>query len=196
MKGRFDFKFLERTKGKFLVKVNLFGLIIVATVLAGCEQSAATPQGSPAPDSIEKKGVVVTEAQLVDIVSRVSPAAAAELHRRGASTVFVDVAGMSGWDDRQLAWIASELPRRVGAELEKAGFKLSKNRAPQNAPPPGTNTNVPVIKKFDLRPAPDLVVVLSVSLTSAPGMITMCIQPPSEFLSSKRCEERQSFEVR
>jgi hypothetical protein len=144
----------------------------------------------------EKKGVVVTEAQLADIVSRVSPAAAAELHRRGASTVFVDVAGMSGWDARQLAWIAAELPRRVGAQLEKAGFKLSKNCATQNTPPPETNTNVPVVKRFDLRPAPDLVVVLSVSLTSAPGAITMCVQPPSEFLNSRPCDQRQSFEVR
>ncbi len=138
----------------------------------------------------------MTEAQLADIVLRVSPVAAAELHRRGASAVFVDVAGMSGWDARQLAWIAAELPRRVGAELEKAGFKLSKNHAAQNAPPPGTNTNVPLVKRFDLRPAPDLVVVLSVSLTSAPGTITMCVQLPSEFLSSRRCEQRQSFEVR
>ncbi len=179
------------------MKFHLFGLIMVATILAGCSQPAAAPQGSPpAPDLIEKKGVVVTEAQLVDIVSRVSPAAAAELHRRGASTIFVDVAGMSGWDSWQLAWIATELPRRVGAELEKAGFKLSKNRAAQNAPSPGTNTNVPLVKSFDLRPAPDLVVVLSVSLTSAPGTITMCVQPPSEFLSSRRCEQRQSFEVR
>ncbi len=175
----------------------LFGLIIVATILAGSSQAVAAQERSPQPpDSIEKKGVVVTEAQFVDIVSRVSPAAAAELHSRGATTVFVDVAGMSGWDARQLAWIAEELPRRVGAELERAGFKLSKNRAAQNAPPPGTNTNVPLIKKFDLRPAPDLVVVLSVSLTSTPRTIMMCIQPPSEFLSFRRCEERQSFEVR
>jgi hypothetical protein len=175
-----------------------FCLIIVATILAGCLQPAAAPQGSPSapPDSIEKKGVFVTEAQLVDIVSRVSPAAAAELHRRGASTVFVDVAGMNGWDAPQLAWIAVELPRRVGMELEKAGLKLSKNRAAQNAPPPGTNTNVPLVKRFDLRPAPDFVVVLSVSLTSGPGTVTMCVQPPSEFLSSRRCEQRQSFEVR
>ncbi len=178
-------------------KMGLFGLIIIATILMDCSQLAAAPQGVLSPlDPIEKKGVVVTEAQLMDIVSRVSPAAAAELHRRGALTVFVDVAGMSGWDAHQLAWIASELPRRVGAELEKAGFKLSKNHAPQNAPPPGTNTNVPLVKRFDLRPAPDLVVVLSVSLTSAPGTITMCVQPPSEFLCSRRCEQRQSFEVR
>jgi hypothetical protein len=177
--------------------MRLFGLIIVATILAGCSQPAAALQGSPlAPDSIERKGVVVTEAQLVDIVSRVSPAATAELHRRGASTVFVDVAGMSGWDAQQLAWIAEVLPHRVGAELEKAGFKLSKNCAVQNAPPSGTNTNVPLVKTFDLRPAPDLVVVLSVSLTSAPGTITICVQPPSEFLSSRRCEQRQSVEVR
>jgi len=173
------------------------GLIIVAAFLAGCSQPAAAPKGSPqAPDLTEKKGVVVTEAQLVDIVSRVSPVAAAELHKRDAATVFVDVADMSGWDARQLAWIAAELPRRVSTELEKAGFKLSKNRATQNAPPPGTNTNVPVVKRFDLRPAPDLVVVLSVSLTSVPGTITMCVQLPSEFLSSRRCEQRQSFEVR
>lgn len=138
----------------------------------------------------------MTEAQLVDIVLRVSPAAAAELHRRGASTVFVDVAGMSGWDARQLAWIAAELPRKVGAELEKADFKLSKNRATQNGPPPETNTNVPLVKRFDLQPAPDLVVGLSVSLTSAPGTVTMCVQAPSEFLSSRPCEHRQSFEVR
>ncbi len=176
----------------------LFGLIIVGIILAGCLQPAAAPQGSPAePNSIEKKGVAVTEAQLVDIVSRMSPAAAAELYRRGASTVFVDVAGMSGWDARQLAWIAAELPQRVGAELEKAGFKLSKNCAVQNPPPPpGADTNVPVVKRFDLQPVPDLVVVLSVSLTSAPGTITMCVQPPSEFLSSRRCEQRRSFEVR
>ncbi len=177
--------------------MRLFHLIIVVTIIAGWSQPPAAPQGSPsAPDSIEKKGVVVTEAQLMDIVSRVSPAAAAELHRRGASTVFVDVVGMSGWDARQLAWIASELPRRVGADLEKAGFKLSENRAVQNAPPPGTNTYMPLVKKFDLRPAPDLVVVLSVSLTSAPGTITMCVQPRSEFLNSSRCEQRQSFELR
>ncbi len=175
--------------------IRLFGLIIVATILAGCTQPEAASQGSP-PDSVEKKGVVVTEAQLVNIVSRVSPAAAAELHSRGASTVFVDVVGMSGWDARHLAWIAEELPRRVGAELEKAGFKVSKNRAAQNAPPPETNTNVPLVKRFDLWPVPDLVVVLSVSLTSAPGTITMCVQPPSEFLSFRRCEERKSFEVR
>ncbi len=175
----------------------LLGLIIGATLLSGCSQAAAAPQGSPlVSDLIEKKGIVVTEAQLLDIVSRVSPAAAAELHRRGALTVFVDVAGMSGWDARQLAWIAEELTRRVGAQLEKSGFKLSKNRAAQNAPPPGTNTNVPLVKRFDLKPAPDLVVVLSVSLTSAPGTITLCMQPPSEFLSSKRCEQRQSFDVR
>lgn len=179
------------------MKVHLLGLIIVATILEGFSQTAAAPQKSLlSPDSIEKKGVTVTEAQLVDIVQRVSPAAAAELHRRGASTVFVDVAGMSGWDARQLAWISEELPRRVGAELEKRGFTLSINRAAQNAPPTETNTNVPLIKKFDLRPAPDLVVVLSVSLTSAPGTITLCVQPPSEFLSFRRCEERQSFEVR
>ncbi len=175
--------------------MRLLGLIIVVTILAGCTQPEAASQGSH-PDSVEKKGVVMTEAQLVNIVSRVSPAAAAELHKRGATTVFVDVAGMSGWDARQLAWIAEELPRRVGAELEKAGFKLSKNHAAQNAPPPGTNTNVPVVKRFDLRPAPDLVVVLSASLTSAPGTITMCVQPLPEFLSSRRCEEPQSFEVR
>ena len=175
----------------------LFVLIVIAALLAGCSQTAAAPQRPPGEqDSTEKKGDVVTEAQLVDIVSRVSPAAAAELQKRGASTVFVDVAGMSGWNARQLAWIAEELPRRVGAELKKAGFKLSKNRAAQNAPPPETNTNVPLVKKFDLRPAPDLVVVLSVSFTSTPGTITMCVQPPSEFLSSTRCEERKSFEVR
>jgi hypothetical protein len=177
--------------------MHFFGLIIVATILAGSKLPGAASQGSlPAPDSIEKKGVVVTEAQLRDVVLRVSPAAAAELHRRGASTVFVDVAGMSGWDARQLAWIAAELPRKVGAELEKVGFKLSKNRAPQNAPPPETNTNAPLVKRFDLQPVPNLVVVLSVSLISAPGTITMCVQPLSEFLSSKRCEQRQSFDVR
>jgi hypothetical protein len=137
----------------------------------------------------------MTEEQLVDIVSRVSPAAAAELHRRSASTVFVDMAGMSGWDARQLAWIATQLPRRVGAELEKAGFKLSKNYAVQNAPPPETNTYVPLVKRFDLRPAPDLVVVLSVSLTSLPGTVTMCVQPPSEFLNFRRCEHPHSFSV-
>ena len=137
----------------------------------------------------------MTEAQLMDIVSRVSPVAAAELHRRDAATVFVDVADMSGWDARQLAWIAVELPRRVGMELEKAGFNLSKNLAAQNAPPPETNTNVPVVKRFDLQPPPDFVMVLSVSLTSAPGMVTMCVQPPSEFLSFGQCEQRQSFEV-
>ncbi len=169
--------------------MRLFGQVIIAIILVGCSQPAA-------PDSIEKKGIVVTEAQLVDVVSRISPAAAAELHRRGASTVFVDVAGMSGWDARQLAWIAEELPRKVGAEIEKAGFKLSKNRAEQSAPLPETNTNVPMIKRFDLRPAPDLVVVLSVSLTSTPGTITMCVQPPSEFLSFRQCEQRQIFEVR
>jgi hypothetical protein len=177
--------------------MRLFGLIIIGTILAGCSRPAAAPEGAATvPDATEKKGGIVTEGQLVDIVSRVCPAAAAELHRRGASTVFVDVAGMSGWDDRQLAWIGAELPRRVGAELEKAGFKLSKNRAAQNVPPPGTNTNVPLVKRFDLRPAPDLVVVLSVSLTSAPGTVTICVQPPSEFLSFRRCEQRQSFEVR
>jgi hypothetical protein len=166
-----------------------FVALIIATILAGCSQPAAAPQGSPsAPHSTEKKGVIVAEAQLVDIVSRVSPAAAAELHRRGASTVFVDVAGMGGWDALQLAWTAAELPRRVGAEIEKAGFKLSKNRAAQNAPPPETNTNVPVVKRFDLRPVPDLVIVLSIELTSSPGTITTCVQPLSEFLSSKRCE--------
>ena len=178
-------------------KMSLFGLFIVTFILAGCLQPAAALQGAPpAPDSIEKKGVVVTEAQLVDIVSRVSPVAAAELHRRRASTVFVEMAGMSGWDAQQLAWIAEELPHRVGAELEKAGFKVSKNCAEQNAPPPETNTNVPLVKRYDLRPAPDLVVVLSASLTSAPGMITICVQRPSEFLSSRVCEKRQSFEVR
>ncbi len=170
---------------------------MVATIFMGYSQpAAATQERLSSPDSSKKKGVVVTEAQLVDIVSRVSPAAVAELRSRGASTVFVDVAGMSGWDARQLAWIAAELPRRVGAELEKASFKLSKNHAPQNAPSPLTNTNVPVVKSFDLRPPPDLVVVLSVSLTSAPGTITMCVQLPSEFLSSRRCEQRQSFEIR
>jgi hypothetical protein len=178
--------------------MRLFGLIIVATILAGYSQPAAAQQGPPlAPDSIERKGVVVTEAQLVDIVSRVSPAAAAELRRRGASTVFVDVAGMNGWDARQLAWIAEELPHRVGVELVKAGFNLSKNCAAQKiAPPPGANTNAPLVKRFDLRPAPDLVVVLSVLLTSAPGTVTICLQPPSEFLSSRRCEHQQSFELR
>jgi len=177
--------------------MRLFALIVVATILAACSQSAAVPQGSPpATGSIEKRGVVMTEEQLADIVSRVSPAAAAELRRRGASTVFVDVAGMSGWDNRQLAWIAAQLPHRVGVELEKAGFKLSKNLAAQNALSPGTDTNVPVVKRFDLRPAPDLVVVLSVSLISVPGTITMCVQSPPEFLSFKRCEQRQRFEVR
>jgi hypothetical protein len=77
----------------------------------------------------------------------------------------------------------------------ESGFKLSKNRATQKAAPPGTNTNVPLVKRFDLRPVPDLVVVLSVSLTSAPGTITMCVQPLSEFLSSRLCEQQQSFEV-
>jgi hypothetical protein len=177
--------------------VRPFALIVTVILLAGCSQPAAAPQGlPPAPGPIEKKGAIVTEEQLADIVSRVSPAAAAELHMRGASTVFVDVAGMSGWDDRQLAWIAVQLPLKVGAELEKAGFKLSKNRATQNVPPAGTNTNVPVAKRFDLRPVPDFVVVLSVSLTCAPGTITMCVQPPAEFLSFKQCEQRQSFEVR
>ncbi|MEN6320335.1 MAG: hypothetical protein ABFD82_16485 [Syntrophaceae bacterium] len=170
-------------------------VLIVAIILTTCSQSSEAPQGSP-PGAIEKKGVVVTETQLEDIVSRVSPAAAAELHRRFASTVFVDVAGMSGWDARQLAWIAAQLPHRVGMELEKAGFTLSKNLAEQNAIQPGTNTNLPVVKRFDLRPAPDLVVVLSVSLTSAPGTITMCVQQQPEFLSFKQCEQRQSFEVR
>ena len=178
--------------------MSLFGLFIVTFILVGCLQPAAALQEAPpAPDLIEKKRVVVTEAQLVDIVSRVSPAAAAELRRRGASTVFVDVAGMNGWDARQLAWIAEELPHRVGVELEKAGFKLSKNCAAQkNAPPPGANTNAPLVKRFDLRPAPDLVVVLSVLLTSAPGTVTICLQPPSEFLSSRWCEHQQSFELR
>ena len=177
--------------------MRLSRLVISAAILAGCLQPAAAPQGAPqASDLTGKKGVVVTEAQLVDIVSRVSPAATAELDKRDAATVFVDVADMSGWDARQLAWIAAELPRRVGAELEKAGFKLSKNRATQNSPPPGTNTNVPLVKRFDLQPPPDFVVVLSVSLTSAPGTVTMCVQPPSEFLSFRRCEQQQSFEVR
>jgi len=177
--------------------MRLSRLVVFAAIFAGCSQSAAPPQGSPSePGSIEKKGVVVTEAQLMDIVSRLSPAATAELDKRDAATVFVDVADMSGWDARQLAWIAAELPRRVGVELEKAGFKLSKNRATQNSPPPGTNTNVPLVKRFDLQPPPDFVVVLSVSLTSAPGTVTMCVQPPSEFLSSRCCEQQQSFEVR
>jgi hypothetical protein len=175
--------------------MRVFRQVIVAFILAVCLQPAAALQGSPAPDSIERKVVVVTEEQLVDIVSRLSLAAASELQRRGASTVFVDVAGMSGWDAQQLAWIAGELPHRVGAELEKSGFKLSKNCAAQNGPPQGTNTNAPLVKRFDLRPAPDLVVVLSVLLTSAPGTITICVQPPSEFLSSRRCEQRQSFEL-
>jgi hypothetical protein len=43
----------------------------------------------------------------VDIVTRVNPAAVAELHVRGSLTVFIDVAGMNGWDDRRLAWIAA-----------------------------------------------------------------------------------------
>jgi len=172
------------------------GLITLATILTGCSQSPLAPHGSSsAPDSIEKKGVVMTEEQLLDIVSRLSPAAAAELHRRGAATVFVDVAGMSGWDTQQLAWIATQLPYRVGAELEKAGFKLSRNYAAQDAPPPGTNTYMPLVKRFDLRPAPDLVVVLSVSLTSSPRTVTMCVQPASDFLNSRRCEQRQSFSV-
>jgi hypothetical protein len=177
--------------------MRLFGLIVVATILAGYSQPAAAQHGPPlAPDSIERKGVVVTEAQLVDIVSRVSPAVAAELHARRATTVFVEVAGMSGWDARQLAWIAEELPHRVGAEFEKAGFKVSKNCAVQNAPPPGTDTNVPFVKRYDLRPVPDLVVVLSVSLTSAPGTISSCVQRPTEFLSYKGCEQRQSLQLR
>lgn len=174
-----------------------FGSIIVATILAGCLQpAAALQQSSPTPDLIDKKGVVVTEAQLMDIVYRVSPVAAAELHRRRASTIFVEMASMSGWDAQQLAWIAEELPRRVGAELEDAGFKVSRNCAEQDAPSPEMNTNVPLIKRYDLRPVPDLVVVLSASLTSSPGMITICVQRPSEFLSSRVCEKLQSFEVR
>jgi hypothetical protein len=177
--------------------MRLFGLIIVATILAGYSQPAAAQQGPPlAPDSIERKGVVVTEAQLVDILSRVIPAVTAELHARRATTVFVEVAGMSGWDAQQLAWIAEELPHRVSAEIEKAGFKISKNCAAQNVPPPGTDTNVPIVKRYDLRPVPDLVVVLSASLTSAPGTISSCVQRPTEFLSYKGCEQRQNFELR
>jgi hypothetical protein len=175
--------------------MRAFRLIIVAFILAVLQPVVAL-QGSPASNSIERRAVVVTEAQLVDIVSRVSLAAAAELRRRGASTVFVDVAGMSGWDADQVAWINEELPHRVGVELEKAGFKLSKNCAAQNAPPPGANTNTPLVKRFELRPAPDFIVVLSASLTSPPGTITICIQSPSEFLSSRRCEQQLSFELR
>jgi hypothetical protein len=177
--------------------MRLIRLIIVATILAGYSQPAAVQQGPPlASDSIERKGVAVTEAQLVDIVSRVSPAVTAELHARRATTVFVEVSGMSGWDARQLAWIAEELPHRVSAEIEKAGFKVSKNCAAQNVPPPGTETNVPIVKKYDLRPLPDLVVVLSASLTSAPGTISSCVQRLTEFLSYKGCEQRQNFELR
>ena len=176
--------------------MRLLGLITLASMLTSCSRPPAARQGpSSAPDSSERKAVVMTEEQLADIVSRVGPAAAAELHRRRASTVFVDTAGMSGWDARQLAWIAAQLPRRVGAELEKAGFKLSKNYAAQNAPPPETNTTVPLLKKFDLRPAPDFVLVLSVLLTSPPGTVTMCVQPPSEFLNFKPCDRPQSFIV-
>jgi hypothetical protein len=172
-------------------------LIVAATFFSACAQPAATPERlPPAPDAIVNKGDRVTEAQLMDIVTRVSPAAVAELQVRGASTVFVDVAGMSGWDDRLLAWIAAVLPVKIGSELEKAGFRLSKNRAAQKTLPAGTNTNVPVTKRFDLQPVPDFVVVLTVSLTSAPGTVTLCVQPPSDFLSLKRCEQRQSFEVR
>jgi|WetSurMetagenome_2_1015567.scaffolds.fasta_scaffold06930_9 hypothetical protein len=177
--------------------MRLFGLIIVVTILVGYSEPAEAQQGpSLAPDLIERKGVVVTEAQLVDILSRVSPAVTAELHARRATTVFVEVAGMSGWDARQLAWIAEELPHRVGVELEKAGFQVSKNCAAQNAPPPGTDTNAPLVKRYDLRPMPDIVVVLSASLTSAPGTISSCVQRPTEFLSYKGCKQRQSFEVR
>jgi hypothetical protein len=177
--------------------MRLFGLIIVATILVGYSEPAEVQQGPPLmPASIERKGVVVTEAQLVEIVSRMSPAVAAELHARRATTVFVDVAGMSGWDARQLAWIAEELPHRVSAELEKAGFKVSENCAAQNAPSPGKDTNVPLVKRYDLQPVPDLVVVLSASLTSAPETISSCVQRPTEFLSYKGCKQRQSFEVR
>jgi hypothetical protein len=176
--------------------MRLIWLIMLAAILTGCSQTSAAPQGLPSvPDSIEKQGVVMTEEQLVDIVSRVSTAAAAELHKHRASTVFVDMAGMSGWDARQLFWIAAELPRRVGVELEKAGFKISKNCATQNAPSPGTETDVPLLKTYDLRPLPDLVVVLSASLASTPGTIFSCVQRPTEFLSYKRCEQRQIFEV-
>jgi hypothetical protein len=175
--------------------MRLIWLIMLSAILTGYSQSLAAPQGSSAPDLIGRQGVVMTEEQVLDIVSRVSPAAAAELHRRGASIVFVDMAGMSGRDARQLAWISSELPRRIGADLQKAGFKLSKNSATQNAPQPETNTYAPSVKRFDLQPAPDFIVVLSAALTSPPGTITFCIQPLSEFLSSRRCEQQQSFSV-